>query len=231
MSQIYYTTATVVSASSPINVKVGFQPGRVEIINLNSVATPVDDEIWKNVWQYGMSSGSVINTAYQSNGGDLLDLTTYSSTNGITLLGFGSSAAAQYGAVVSGFTNANTGVLTVDSTTGIAAGAVINVEGLADDQSGTTLNGVYTVSSVTSTTITTSTNTSSYGIYVSGGFVTLVSNANATTPNPPNNIYSNVPTVFNQAIQGIRIGTSCLTNADANDVLLVGVYDINVGGL
>lgn len=239
MAQVLFTTATVVSASAPINVKVGFMPGKVEIINLNSVATPTDGEIFKNVWQYGMVSGSVINTVYQAVddgvGTSLVDQTTYSSTNGITLLGFGASASAQYGAVVSAFTNANPGVITVDSTSGITAGCVIRVEGIADDETGTasSLNGVYTVASVTSTTITTTTNTSvtAYSVYVSGGFVTLVTNANATTPNPPNNIYSDVPSWYNQAIQGIRIGTSALTNADANDVLLVGIWDRNSGGL
>lgn len=239
MAQVLFTTAVVVSASSPINVKVGFQPGKVEIINLNSVATPVDGEIWKNVWQYGMSSGAVINTVYQAVddgvGTSLVDQTVYSSSNGISLLGFAPGAEAQYGAVVSGFTNANPGVITVDSTSGISAGCVIRVEAVADDQTGTasSLNGVYTVASVTATTITTTTNTSvtGYSVYVSGGFVTLVSNANAVIPNPPNNIYSNVPSWYNQAIQGIRIGTSALTNADASDVLLVGVWDRNSGGL
>src|ERR1043165_1136491 len=131
MAQSYFTTATVVSASAPINVKVGFQPGKVEILNLTSIQTPTENEIWKSVWQYGMTSGTVINTVYQTVddgvGTAIVDQTVYASSNGITLLGFGSGASAQFGAVVSGFTNANPGVLTVDSTSGITAGCVIKV--------------------------------------------------------------------------------------------------------
>lgn len=230
MAQNFFTTASVVSTSSPIQVKIGFNPGRVEVINLNATASPTSAHVFKALWQYGMTSGTAILTKYTS---APADETIYQSSNGITLLNVGGQGSGQYGAIASGFTNANTGVITVDSTTAaaITAGCVIQVEGLADDQSGATLNGVYTVLSVTATTITTDTNTTSYGVYQSGGFVTLVTNANPTSPNPPYNIYSNVATWYNQAIQGIQIGTACLTNASASDTLLIAAWDINSGGL
>lgn len=242
MSQAFYTTVSVSSTSSAIPVKIGFVPGKVELINLTAVQTPTDGEGWKAVWQYGMSSGTAITTAYKSNGGDLLDLTTYASSNGVAILNPLGSEQGQYGAIVSGFTNANPGVITVDSTAnaGITAGCFIQVSLLADDQSAATLNGLYYVASVTATTVTLgaapagvyqqqgtikSANTSALAVYVSGGVVTVVQNANATTPNPPNNIYSDVPLWYNEAIQGISIGTSCFAGWDASDVILVAAYD------
>lgn len=231
MSQQYFTSVVLANAAAALNVKVGFQPGRIELINLTAVATPTDGEGWKAVWQTGMSAGYAVTTAYKNNGGDLLDLTTLATSNGITILNPVGAEQAQYGAVVSGFTNANPGVITVNSTLAaqITAGCTIRVSAVADDQSGTlSLNGDYVVASVTGTTIVTTTNTTvtGYSVYISGGFVTLLQTAAATTPNPPYNIFSNVPTWYNAAIQGFTIGTSCFANADNNDVILVAAYDL-----
>src|SRR5574343_545251 len=112
MSQAFYTTVSVSNTSAAIPVKIGFVPGKVELINLTAVQTPTDGEGWKAVWQYGMSSGTAITTAYKNNGGDLLDLTTYASSNGVAILNPLGSEQGQYGAIVSGFTNANPGVIT-----------------------------------------------------------------------------------------------------------------------
>ena len=232
MAQDYFTKVPVVSASAAIIVPVGFQAGKIEITNLNAAASPSNGLIYRAYWDFGMPDASVRKTTFTTVSATLCDVTTYSSTNGISMKGFGSFAAAQYGAVVSGFTNASNGVITVDNTTGIAAGAVILVAAIADDQStAIDLNGQYTVQSVTSTTITLTTSTSGASVYISGGFVTLVTNANATTPNPPNDIYSNVPTWYNQAYQGFTIGTAIISTASAADVLSVSVWDRNSGGL
>ena len=226
MAQVLITTKLADGtnpATTPIIVKVGFQPGKVEVINRSSAITPVNAEVLSGMWQYGMANGSVLIRTFNAG---LVDLGTYSATNGITLIGFPTqSPDARFGAVVSAFTNANPGVLTVDTTVGITAGCVIKVEGIADDQTGTTLNGTYTVASVTGTTITTATNTAAYGVWVSGGYVSVVTNATPVIPNPPYNIYSPVQTLYNQAIQGIIIGTALLTNADASDVLLISVWE------
>lgn len=231
MAQLLFTTKLVVSAAAPIDLEIGFQPGRVLITNDTAIATPTNAEVFRSEWQYNMASGSADIWTYNAS---LLPLITRTASNGISLLGFGSSASAEYGPVISGFTNANPGVISVNDVTGYAAGDVIRVAGLADDQAGTqSLNGVYTVGSVSAaaSTITVTANTTGYSAYISGGFVTQISNANATTPNPPNSIYSNVPTVFNQAFMGIRIGTACLANSSANDVLLIAAWDMNSGGL
>lgn len=213
--------------------KVGFNPGRVQIVNYTAMATPTDGEAYKAEWLYGMTSGYALISTYKNNGGDLVSLDTVATSNGITLIS-ATHPAARFGAIVSGFTNASPGVLTVDATTGITAGCVIKVEAIADDQTGTnTLNGTFTVASVTATTITTTTNTSvtGYSVYVSGGFVTVVTNANPTSPNPPFNIYSDVEAWYNQAFYGFSVGSACMANADAADLYLISVWDRNTGGI
>lgn len=156
-----------------------------------------------------------ITTVDQTNGGSFywndrmtsgyyldVDAGTVTTSNGFTPL----AQSGRFGAVISAFTNANPGVITVDETTlaGIAAGDTIAVVDLADDGSATSLNGTYTVASVTATTITTATNTSAYSVYVSGGRVVRVSDTNGDP----------VPTE-NASIRGITVGTGAVGAASA----------------
>lgn len=104
-----------------------------------------------------------------------------------------------YGATISGFTNAAPGVITVDdtATAGFAAGDTIKVAGLSDNDAGTDpLNGTFTVASVTATAITLVESTVGFSVYVSGGFATRVSDVNGVA----------IPTE-NFARLGIIIGT------------------------
>lgn len=244
MAQTFFTSVVVPSGAPAFNVKVGFTPGLIELINLTNVGTVAATEGFKAMWQYGMAQGTAISTVHGASS-TFYDTTVLVASNGITLLNQLGSEQGQYGAIVSGFTNANPGVITVDSTAaaGITAGCVIRVSLVADNQTGTaqSLNGDYYVASVTATTITlgappagtwsqttlNNSNTSVTGtsVYVSGGVVTLLQNANATIPNPPNDIYSNVPSWYNEAIQGFTIGTSTFAGAAAGDVILVACYD------
>ena len=253
MAQTLFTTVQLTAAApSNIYVKVGFVPARIELINLTQLqASPhVATNGYKAYWQQGMPQGSAIGTLFGAST-TFLATDVYIPTGGITLLNPLGSEQGQYGAVASGFTNANPGVITVDSTyaAGITAGSVIRVSLIADNQTGTvqSLNGDYYVASVTATTITlgaapagtwsqttlNSFNTSVTGtsVYVSGGVVTLLQNANATVPNPPHNIYGNVPSWYNEAIQGFIIGTSTFANATYSsttpfgDVILVSAFD------
>ena len=234
MAATLFTTFTQGSTGNAVwQQKVGFVPGLIQIINYTAMATPTAAEVWKSEWRYGMTSGYALISTYVNNGGDILSLESVATSNGITLLN-ASTKTARFGAIVSGFTNANPGVITVDSTTGITAGCVIKVEGIADDQTGTLpLNGTYTVASVTATTITTATNTTvtGYSVWVSGGFVTVITNANPIIPNPPFNIRSDVQTWYNQAIYGFQVGTACMANADASDLYLISVWDRETGGI
>ncbi len=243
--QSLFTTVSLLSATpSLIYVQTGFTPGRIELIDLTRATTPTATQGWKSLWQTGMVQGSSLNTIYSATPSDE---TIYNATNGISLLNqLGAPEVATYGPTISAFTNANPGVISVNSTypAQITAGCIIRVALLADNQAGTqSLNGDYYVASVTPTSITLGTapaglwtqtvlsnpNTTGYSVYVSGGVVTLLQTAFPTMPNPPYNVYSDVPSWYNQSIQGFTIGTSCFPNAGYSlttpDLILVSAWD------
>ena len=140
-----------------------------------------------------------------------VDAGTIATSNGFTPYADNSN----YGATVSGFTNASPGVITCTDTSlaGFAVGDTIKVTGVADDQTGTvsSLNSTYVIASLTATTITTATDTSvtDYGVYVSGGKVTRVTDVDGVA----------VP-VQNVAQQGITCGT---TGVGANNAVMVAI--------
>lgn len=226
MAQAFYSTVRLPTPLAALDVQVGFIPGLIQLTNLSQVSVPVATHGFKAMWQSGMVDGSAIITAYS---GALADMTSFvAAPNGISLLNPLGFEQAQYGATISGFSNAANGVITVDSTArlNIALGSKIRVAALADNQTGTGgLNGDYDVLSITATTITVVQSTVGKAVYVSGGFVTVLQNSLPTVPNPPFNIYSNVPTWFNSAIQGFTIGTGVFPNATANDLILIAAFD------
>lgn len=129
----------------------------------------------------------------------------YTASNGFTPL----TQSAAFGATISGFTNANPGVITVNDTAtfGFAAGDTVEVSEVADDLTGTSsLNSTFTVASVTATTITLVEDTSvtGYSVYVSGGVVTRISDTNG-----------DAVATLNQAIRGLTFGTGVVgANSD-----------------
>ncbi len=143
-------------------------------------------------WNSSMASGYYLR----------VDTGAVTTSNGFTPL----NESYKIGPAISAFTNANPGVITVDSTSeyGFAAGDTIQVVNVADDQSGTSLNGSYTVASVTGTTITTTTNTSARSVWVSGGRVLRVTDTNGDRVSQEN-----------QAIRGVTIGTGAVGAASA----------------
>lgn len=137
-----------------------------------------------------------------------VDAGTIATTNGFTPL----AQNAMFGAAISNFTSNNPGVITAANVSafGFAAGDTIKVTAVADDGSGTTKNGTFTVASVTATTITLNENTTGYSVYVSGGFVSRVSDVNGD-PVPTDNV----------AIRGITVGTTPVGAASASMVAIV----------
>lgn len=179
-----YTNPAAGTAAT--NISFGFTVDSITVYNSTTGA------IYS--WNSSMVSGSYYDVAAG----------TYTATNGFTPL----AQSTAVGATISGFTNANPGVITVDDTAtfGFAAGDTIEVSGIADDLTGTlSLNNTFTIASITATTITTTTDTSvtGYSVYVSGGIVTRISD---TDGNP-------IPTE-NFAIQGLTFGTGVV---GAND--------------
>lgn len=187
MKQFSWTNANPAVAR---NLDVGFDVAKIEIWDLS---TPNRFE-----WNSNMADASVF----------VLGTLAYTTTNGVTPL----AQDAAYGPSISGFTNANPGVITVSDTAtfGFAAGDTIKVAELADDGSAAnSLNGTFTVASVTATTITLVENTSAYSVYVSGGTVTRVSDTNGDA----------VP-IENQAIRGVTLGTNAV---GANSASMVAI--------
>jgi len=192
MAQIKQLSWTNASSAVALNFDVGFTVAKIEIWDLT---TPNRHE-----WTSNMADASVFT----------LGTLAYTTTNGVTPL----AQSASYGPAISGFTNANPGVITVNDTAtfGIAAGDTIKVAGVADDGSGTnSLNNTFTVASVTATTITLVENTSvtTYSVYVSGGTVTRVTDTNG-----------DAVALENKAIRGVTLGTSAV---GANSASMVAI--------
>lgn len=80
--------------------------------------------------------------------------------------------SAPSSANISGFSNANPGVISVSSTSGFSPGDSILVTQVTESGGGSSLNATYTIASVGSGSITTTTDTTSYAVYVGGGLVT-----------------------------------------------------------
>lgn len=152
----------------------------------------------KKSWNSGMSDGYYLT---DSSGA----ITT---SNGFTPI----SQNALFGAAISGFTNDSPGVITASNITdlGFAAGDTIKVTAVAESGSSTSLNeSTFTIASVTATTITLDQNTTSYNTYVSGGYVSRITDANGD-PVATNNA----------AIRGVNLGTGAVGANNAKMVLV-----------
>lgn len=190
MAQVKTFTWTNPNPAVARNLDCGFDPVEITIVDLTNGGS------W--YWNSGFTDATVLD----------VDAGTIAGANGVTPL----SQSAIYGAAISGFTNANPGVITASniSLVGIAAGDTIKVAGIADDGSATSLNGDFTVASVTATTITLSENTSAYSVYVSGGVASRKTDTNGDA----------VP-VENKAIRGLTLGTSAVGAASASMTAVV----------
>lgn len=171
-----------------------------ELLNytaFDSTATPGDV---KRAWfEENMAAGSYM--AVKNTDGAATDESIKGAADGFTLVDQG----AKFGLNVSAFTNANPGVITVGSSAedfGVVAGDTIVVAGIREtyDASKTTLNGEFTVASVSGTGITLVEDTSNYRVYSSGGLV-----------------YRKSAPTENVGKQGIQIGTDVV--GDASDVV------------
>ncbi len=112
---------------------------------------------------------------------------------------------ARYGAIISGFTNASSCVITVDSTQFFNIGDEIRVANVVCDLTGNQLNGDYLITALSSNQITINQDTSLFGVYISGGYVTVLEESNQHKPPflQANLTQEFVPwTVFNQAKGG-----------------------------
>jgi hypothetical protein len=190
MAQVKSFTWTNPNPAVARNIDCGFQPSEITVVDLTNGGS------W--YWNSGFTDDTVLD----------VDAGTISGANGVTPL----SQSTVIGASISGFTNANPGVITASnvSLVGIVAGDTIRVEGIADDGSATSLNGEYTVASVTATTITTATNTTAYSVYVSDGSAVRKTDSNG-----------DAVAIENHAIQGLTLGTNAVGAASASMTAVV----------
>lgn len=191
MAQTKVITWTNPASAVAKNVDCGFDPAEAYIVDLTN------GDAW--YWNSGFT-----NAYYQT-----VSTGAITTSNGVTPLAQG----ALFGAPITAISAANPAVITASNLdqVNIAAGDTIKVAGVADDGTGTSLNGEYTVASVTATTVTTATDTSSgYSAYVSDGYASRVSDTNGDA----------VPTE-NVAIYGLNLGTGVVGGNAASMVMIV----------
>jgi len=198
MAQMKVWTWTNPAAAVVRNESIGFTVDQITVTNVTDGK--------QYYWDSSMTSGYYVT----------VDTGAVTTSNGFTPL----AQSTRVGPAMSGFTNANPGVITVDNVTtfGFAAGDTIKVSELADDGTGdASLNNTFTVASVTATTITLVEDTSvtGYSVYVSGGVVTRVSDTDGTPI-----------ALENQSIQGITLGTGVV--GGNNDVMTAVAIGSNV---
>lgn len=192
MSQMKVWGWTNPATAVVIHKSIGFTVGEITVTDVTNGAQ------W--YWNSSMPTASYV----------LVSSGAVTATNGFTPL----AQSTAIGATISGFTNANPGVLSVNDTAtfGFAAGDTIKVCEVADDLTGdASLNNTFTVASVTTTSITLVEDTSvtDYSVYVSGGKVIRVSDTDGTA----------IP-VENHAIGGITLGTGVM---GGNNAVMVAV--------
>lgn len=179
MAQVKVFSWTNPNPAVAKNLDVGFEVDEVTIVDKTNGGS------W--YWNSGMDDASVLD----------VDAGTITASNGVTPLEQG----GMFGAAMSNFTSANPGVITASNVSafGFAAGDTIQTSAVAESGSATSKNGTWTVASVTATTITLTNNTTGYNTYVSGGYVTRVSDSDG------------VPIATeNFAIRGVTLGTSAV---------------------
>ena len=192
MAQIYTTSWTNPATAVAKNVSVGFEVVRVQTIDVTNGGS------W--MWVYGMPNGFYINVATGA-------VTT---SNGWTPLAENTLFAAPITAVTKGADTVFT--CSYLDQFSFAVGDTVFATAMADDLTGTTLNGTYTVKTVSATQITCEESTASgYSVYVSGGFLSQVSDADGK-PYPQANV----------AIEGGTVGTGMV---GANSAAMVAIFE------
>lgn len=192
MAQIRTFSFTNPATAIAKNLDVGFTVAEIRTVDIASTGVVAD-------WVFGMAVASYIDNA-----------------TGLVVLGDGFTPLVEdavYGADISGFTNAAPGVLTVNDTVtfGFAIGDTIKVAELSDDLTGTgSLNGTFTIASLTDTTITLVESTVGLAVFVSGGVVTRISDVDGF-PIPTENF----------AILGITLGVNVVGPDDAEMAVIV----------
>lgn len=192
MSQLKTYSWTNPATAVAKNVSVGFKVSRVQTIDVTAGGV--------QMWAYGMPNASHVNLASGA----------VSLTNGFTPL----EEEGLFGAPITAVTRAADTVFTCSylDQFSFAVGDTVQAVAIADDQSGVTLNGTYTVLSVSATAVTCSESTASgFSAYVSGGELVKKEDASGA-PYP----------TLNVAIIGGTLGTGIV---GGNSSAMVAIFE------
>lgn len=186
MAQIKLVAWTNPATAVVRNESVGFEVTEVTVTNITDGVQYYWNSAFADASYLTVSSGVI------------------TGTNGFTPIAQDTLVAAP----VTGVTEANPCVITATylDQFNFAVGDTVKLTDVADDLTGTTLNFTSTVTAVSATTVTVVLDTSAgYATYVSGGFLSRVSDTDSV-PVPIENV----------AIQGLTLGTGVVgTNTDS----------------
>lgn len=192
MAELKTTSWTNPTPAVARNVSVGFAVARVMTIDVTTGGS--------FIWVYGMPNGYYLD----------VDAGTITTSNGWTPL----AQDVLFGAPITAVTEAADTIFTCTflDQFSFAVGDTVKATEIADDQTGTTLNGDYTVLTVSATQITCSESTAAgFSTWVSGGYLSQKSNSSGQ-PYP----------TLNVSIQGGTVGTGIVGAASA---AMVAVFE------
>lgn len=210
MSQIKTFTWTNPSSTvGPKLINLNFQVARVEVFDQTSYGSTTSGTLVSAHWNNSMPAGSAFLSSATGK--------SYITSNGFTPM----QQAVRTGASISGFSNANPATVQVDDATAFNTGDVIKVVGVADsfpsgNSTASSLNGTYTVASISGNTLTLNVDSTGFKTYVAGGFVSIITkliNGN-NTPWP----------LVNTSVGGILLGSS-VVGASSDTLHLIAFGD------
>lgn len=208
MSQM--KTYSFTSAASPANVdiNVGFDVAFVELINQTGQGSSANPGVVKRArWSDTMANGEA--ALVKNTDGAATDTSSFITTLGFSMI----TDSATYGSAISAFTNANPAVITVDDAAGagFAVGDTVQIAEMAYSGAGTNPNQQYVIASISGNAITTTENSTSYGVRVSGGNLFRVSDSDGKPV-----------AIVNRGQRKLRIGTGLQAASSEIHVIMWG---------
>lgn len=208
MAQLKTYSFTSAASLAAVDINVGFSAARVTVYNFTAAGSVTNPgSVLQSVWTDTMAQASALNLINTAGAATVTSATITS--NGISVI----SDSATYGSSISAYTNANPCVITVGDAVGagFAVGDTVRVAEMAYSGAGTNPNTTYTIVSISGNAITTATNTTSFGVRVSGGNLFRVSDS-----------AGKAVSILNRAQLKVRLGTGVQTASSVCHVVIEG---------
>jgi hypothetical protein len=203
-------TYSFTSAASPVNkdIDVGFDVAFVELINQTGQGSSANPGVVKRArWSDTMANGEA--ALVKNTDGAATDTSSFITTLGFSMI----TDTATFGSAISAFTNANPAVITVTDAVGagFAVGDTVQIAEMAYSGAGTNPNQTYVIASISGNAITTTEDSSSYGVRVSGGNLFRVSDSEGKPV-----------AIVNRGQRKLRIGTGLQAASSEIHVIIWG---------